>query len=261
MPRFCRPRLTATPLNLLGDHMSIFSRRFAGPDWAMYTPLSGGQGWKQAPLRSPIPQPGHAVLRQREGDITRLTARGFARPGDRFLQVDLRRRLIQMHPQQIPTADAMSVTITLTLSAHTIEPISFVSDSQGPDEEIYLAAQIALRELVAGLPLAEFVGSRVDLEPVLAAARTAATAVGVEVSTALLKDISLPKEYSAALQEALVTKVKSDTELERARNEVKTTRARLASAKVLEQNPVLAKIRMLEALPPGSTIEVRGEQS
>ena len=38
-----------------------------------------------------------------------------------------------------------------------------------------------------------------------------------------------------------------------------TRRARLASAKVLEQNPVLANIRMLEALPPGSTVEVRGE--
>lgn len=239
--------------------MSIFRTRSAIPGWTMYEPLSGGAGWQQSLLRSPTPQAGHAVLRQREGEITRLRTREFSRPGDRFLQVDLRRRLIQMHPQQIPTVDAMTVTITLALSARTTEPVSFVSDSQGPDEEIYLAAQIALRELVAGLPLEEFVGTRIDLGPVLAAAQTAATAVGVEVATVSLKDISLPKEYSSALQEALVTKVKSDTDLERARSEVKTTRARLASAKVLEQNPVLAKIRMLEALPPGSTIEVRGE--
>ncbi|BAU97425.1 hypothetical protein N24_3163 [Corynebacterium suranareeae] len=54
-----------------------------------------------------------------------------------------------------------------------------------------------------------------------------------------------------------MAKIQAETDLERARNEVKTTRARLASAKVLEQNPILAKIRMLEALPPGSTIEVR----
>lgn len=241
--------------------MGIFRPRSADSGWTMYTPLSHGAGWQQAALRSPAPRPGHAVLRQRDGELTRLRAREFSRPGDRFLQVDLRRRLIQMHPQQIPTADAMTVTITLTLSAHTVDPVSFVSDSQGPDEEIYLAAQIALRELVAGLPLENFIGARIDLGPVLAAAQTAAAAVGVEVSTALLKDVSLPAEYSAALQEALVTKVRSETDLERARNEVKTTRARLASAKVLEQNPVLAKIRMLEALPPGSTIEVRSEQS
>lgn len=200
------------------------------------------------------------MLRQREGKITRLNTRELCRPGDRFLPVDLRRRLIQMHPQSIPTADAMTVTITLALSVRTLEPVSYVSDSQGPDEEIYLAAQIALRELVAGLALESFIGARINLAPVLTAAQAAAAAVGVEVATVLLKDVSLPAEYSSALQEALVATVKSDTELERARNEVKTTRARLASAKVLEQNPVLAKIRMLEALPPGSTIEVRGEQ-
>lgn len=230
----------------------------------MYSPLSdgpGGQsGWQSAPLRSPVPRAGHAVLRQRDGETIRLGAREFSRPGDRFLSVDLRRRLIQMHPQSIPTSDALTVTITLALSARTVDPVAFMTDSQGPDEEIYLAAQIALRELVAGLPLADFVGTRIDLTPVLTAAQEAAGVVGVEVATVLLKDVSLPKEYAAALQEALVAKVQAETDLERARTEVKTTRARLASAKVLEQNPVLARIRMLEALPPGSTIEVRGEQ-
>lgn len=240
--------------------MSIFRSRSVDRGWTMYSPLSSAPGWQSASLRSPVPQAGHAVLRQREGEIVRLRTREFSRPGDRFLQVDLRRRLIQMHPQSIPTSDAMTVTITLALSARTVEPVSFVSDSQGPDEEIYLAAQIALRELVAGLPLEAFIGTRIDLAQVLTAAQEAAVAVGVEVATVLLKDVSLPGEYSSALQEALVSKVKAETDLERARNEVKTTRARLASAKVLEQNPVLAKIRMLEALPPGSTIEVRGEQ-
>lgn len=241
--------------------MGIFRSRSADRGWTMYSPLSSGTRWQQGSLRSPVPQTGHAVLRQREGGITRLRARELSRPGDRFLQVDLRRRLIQMHPQSIPTADAMTVTITLALSARTIEPVSFISDSQGPDEEIYLTAQIALRELVAGLPLESFVGARIDLAPVLTAAQEAAAAVGVEVAAVLLKDVSLPAEYSSALQESLVAKVKSETDLERARNEVKTTRARLASAKVLEQNPVLAKIRLLEALPPGSIIEVRGEPS
>lgn len=200
------------------------------------------------------------MLRQRDGKITRLNAREFSRPGDRFRQVDLRRRLIQLHPQSIPTADALTVTITLALSARTVDPVSFVSAAQGPDEEIYLAAQIALRELVAELPLEAFVGARIDLAPVLAAAQKTAAGVGVEVATVLLKDISLPSDYARALQESLVIKVKAETDLERARTKVKTTRARLASAKVLEQNPVLAKIRMLEALPPGSTVEVRGEQ-
>ena len=243
--------------------MGIFRSRSAGMGWSMYAP---GQEvftpeWQSFTLRSPAPQVGFGVLRQRDGQISRLKDREFSRPGDKFRQVDLRRRLIQIHPQTIPTADAMSVTITLAITASTVDPVKFIADSQNPDEEIYLAAQIALREMVVAMPLEDFIGVRIDLEPVLVAAQAAAKNVGVEVSSILLKDLNLPREYSGALQESIVAKIQAETDLERARNEVKTTRARLASAKVLEQNPILAKIRMLEALPPGSTVEVREGES
>ncbi|MGO1379413.1 MAG: SPFH domain-containing protein [Corynebacterium sp.] len=227
---------------------------------SFYMPLSNATGWQPCTLRSPVALPGHAVLRQREGRIERLDARAVARPGDRFRQVDRRRRLITVHPQTVPTSDALPVTLTLAMSVHTVDPVTYVSAAQGPDEEIYLAAQIALRELVATLPLEDFAGSRIDLSPVQDALGDTAASVGVAVDSVLLKDVSLPAEYSSALQDAVVSKVLAENDLERARNEVKTTRARLASAKVLEQNPVLARIRMLEALPQGSTIEVRPDQ-
>lgn len=237
--------------------MGVFRRRSAA--WAMYSPLTDGDLWTGSFPWSPVPLPGHAVVRQRDAEVTRVTGREWTRPGDRHRQVDLRRRLIQVHPQRIPTADGIPVTVTLVMHARTVDPVVFVTASQGPDEEIYLAAQIALREYVAGLPLEELVGVRADLTPLLGPAQEAAAAVGVEVSAVQLKDLSLPEGYSAALEASLVAKVTAETDLERARTEVKTTRARLASAKVLEQNPVLARIRMLEALPEGSTIEVRGD--
>lgn len=240
--------------------MGFFRDRHPGTGASSYIPLTDGDGWRPSPLRSPVPLPGHAVLRQREGSVTRSDTRALSRPGDRYLQVDLRRRLIMVHPQTVPTTDALPVTVTLALTARTVDPVRFVSDAQLPDNEIYLATQIALRELVAGLTLESIVGTRIDLGPVLTAAQAAASTVGVEVSSALLKDLRLPSEYSSALQDAVVSRITAETDLEKARNEVKATRARLASAKVLEQNPVLAKIRMLEALPPGSTVEVRGER-
>ena len=61
--------------------------------------------------------------------------------------------------------------------------------------------------------LEAFIGHRIDLAGVLSAARAAATV--------LLKDVSLPAEYSSSLQEALVAKVKSETDLERAHNEAR----------------------------------------
>ncbi len=148
--------------------MGIFRSRSAGMGWSMYAPGQEGFApeWQSSALRSPVPQVGFAVLRQRDGEISRLKGREFSRPGDQFRQVDLRRRLIQIHPQSIPTADAMAVTITMALTAATIDPVKFVADSQNPDEEIYLAAQIALREMVVAMPLEDFIGVRIDLEQI-----------------------------------------------------------------------------------------------
>ncbi|BAU97426.1 hypothetical protein N24_3164 [Corynebacterium suranareeae] len=181
--------------------MGIFRSRSTGPGmgWSMYAPgqEAFAPEWQSSVLRSLAPRVGFAVLRQRDGEISRLKNREFSRPGDSFRQVDLRRRLIQIHPQSIPTADAMQVTITMALTASTIDPVKFVSDSQNPDEEIYLAAQIALREMVVAMPLEDFIGVRIDVESVLAAAQAAAKNVGVEVSSILLKDLNLPVSTQA----------------------------------------------------------------
>ena len=94
--------------------------------------------------------------------------------------------------------------------------------------------------------------------PVAEAAREAGEAVGVEVlGDVHLKDLSLPHGVAEALSQAEMDKLTAASELERARTEVKITRARMGTAKVLEQNSLLAKIRLLEALPPGTTLELR----
>lgn len=174
------------------------------------------------------------------------------------MQVDQRRRQLSFAPQRIPTAEGQDVTLTFVLTVRVSDPVAFLTAADEPDREVYLATQIALRELVATKPLAEFIGQRIDLSPVAEAAREAGEAVGIEaLGDVHLKDLSLPHGVAEALSQAEVDKLTAASELERARTEVKITRARMGTAKVLEQNPLLAKIRLLEALPPGTTLELR----
>lgn len=174
------------------------------------------------------------------------------------MQVDQRRRQLSFAPQRIPTAEGQDVTLTFVLTVRVSDPVAFLTAADEPDREVYLAAQIALRELVATKPLAEFIGQRIDLSPVAEAAREAGEAVGIEaLGDVHLKDLSLPHGVAEAMSQAEVDKLTAASELERARTEVKITRARMGTAKVLEQNPLLAKIRLLEALPPGTTLELR----
>ncbi|WP_311488364.1 SPFH domain-containing protein [uncultured Corynebacterium sp.] len=236
----------------------FFNRNRNFGSWMEYGEVDAPLSWRPSFPRSPIPLPGHVVLRSRDGEVTTLSRPGFALPTDRFVQVDQRRRQLSFAPQRIPTAEGQDVTLTFVLTVRVSDPVAFLTAADEPDREVYLAAQIALRELVATKPLAEFIGQRIDLSPVAEAAREAGEAVGVEVlGDVHLKDLSLPHGVAEALSQAEVDKLTAASELERARTEVKITRARMGTAKVLEQNPLLAKIRLLEALPPGTTLELR----
>lgn len=237
--------------------MALFRHRSADLGWTTQAALT--QQWHPADgLRSPAQVPSHALLRSRDGKVEPLHEREFARPGDRFRLVDLRRRHLSLAPQQVPTSEGIDVTLTFVLSIRVSNPLAYVQAAADPESEIYLAAQIALRELVAVTPLEQMIGSRMDLTPVAQAAIAAGHAVGIDVAPNVrLKDFSLPREISSAVDRAVVDKLNAQADLERARTEVKVTRARMGTAKVLEQNPLLAKLALLEALPPGTTLEVK----
>ncbi|WP_342318783.1 SPFH domain-containing protein [Corynebacterium mayonis] len=239
----------------------MLSRRFkrnSDDGWSMYLPEAHTETWQRSFPRSPAPKPGHVVLRSRNGEVTVVNRPGLSQPFDLFRQVDQRRSQLSFAPQSVPTAQGLDVTLTFVLTTRVVDAVRYVTSSADPNREVYLAAQIALRELVSTMQLNELVGTRIDLSPVAAAAAKAARDVGLEiVGTIHLKDITLPHRITDALSQAEVDKLAAETDLERARTEVKITRARMGTAKVLEQNPLLAKIRLLEALPPGTTLEVR----
>ncbi|WP_246957275.1 SPFH domain-containing protein [Brachybacterium sp. Marseille-Q7125] len=214
--------------------------------------------FRRARLRTPAPLPGHAVLRVRGGRVEQLAAPTFARPGDRVAQVDLRTRLLTLAPQAIAVREGVDVHVTAAVRLRVADAVRLVTTASAAEEEVYLAVQIALREVVAGTELEELLRREVDLAPVLAAARTAGEAVGLQVLDVLLKDVSAPRSLADAREQALVTELEVAKDLERARGEVKATRARLAAAQMLEKSPVLARLRLLESLPYGTTLKVDG---
>lgn len=241
----------------------IFRRRSA-PDagWFAVAPeaaaSTGTAGWQGAALRSPVAEPGHQVVRSRDGLLEVLRGRELSRPSDRYRQVDARRRQIVLSPQSIPTLEGVDVQVTAVVVVRVASPIAFLDGAADPDAEVYLAVQISLRDLVAQLPLEEVLVRRMDLAPVRAAADVAGRQVGLVIEDLVLKDVSASRLISSAREQELLVEITARTEMERARAEVKATRARLASAQMLERSPVLAQLRLLEALPAGTTLKIDG---
>lgn len=203
---------------------------------------------------------GGSVLVQRPGRPSEVLGPGrHRRPWRaRTQRVDLRERLTHVPTQEAPTEDGVSVKVSAALRWRVGDPARYVEAAAEPVDVVYLAVQVALREVLAALPV-ESVTTRVRevaAEPLLAGARRAGASTGVEVLEVVVRDVVLPAEVRAAYAQVVTGRQRALAQLEAARAETAALRSLANGAKLLDEHPALARLRLVQALPPGSTVEL-----
>ena len=205
--------------------------------------------------------PGQGVLERHDGRPTVVLAPGRHRRKRRasYDVVDLRQRLDQVAMQEITAADGLSVKVSAVVRGRVTDPILFTEATADPIAAVYLAVQIALRETMLGIEAEDAVRSgRADLaHAATGAARTAGADVGLDVRDVLIKDIVLPMELRQATAELVLGRQRALAQLEAARAETAALRALANGAKLLDEHPALAQLRLVQALPMGSTVELK----
>lgn len=201
--------------------------------------------------------PGHTVLAYRGTAVQALPAgRHRVRKPDATFDIDLRERLIPVAPQEVLTADSMSVRVSMTLRACVIDAVAFVERSADPIGAVYLAAQVALREVCAGVGSDDLIrrGEAVDVTPIRAAAAEVAGTVGLEVLEVVIRDVIVPAEVRTAALEVITAKTRGQAKLEAARAETAALRALANAGRLLDAHPALAQLRLVEAVPYGARV-------
>ncbi|MFC9979501.1 slipin family protein [Gordonia sp. NPDC127522] len=201
--------------------------------------------------------PGHTVLAYRGTAVQALPAgRHRVRKPDATFDIDLRERLIPVAPQEVLTADSMSVRVSMTLRACVIDAVAFVERSADPIGAVYLAAQVALREVCAGVGSDDLVrrGDTVDVTPIRAAAAEVAGTVGLEVLEVVIRDVIVPAEVRTAALEVITAKTRGQAKLEAARAETAALRALANAGRLLDAHPALAQLRLVESVPYGARV-------
>jgi regulator of protease activity HflC (stomatin/prohibitin superfamily) len=112
-----------------------------------------------------------------------------------------------------------------------------------------LSAQIALRQTLGKRTLEEVLAEKVDIdETVSAAVRREMEAYGVRVSAIAIKDIILPGDIRDILNQVVTAEKQPQANLIRRREETAATRSLLNTAKLMEDNPLLVRLKELETL-------------
>ena len=163
--------------------------------------------------------------------------------------IDLREQTLDVSGQEIMTNDKVTLRVNLLVSYVVEDARKAVSAVNDFAQALYREAQLALRAAVGGRNLDTLLADKesVGSEVREALARRAAE-FGVAVRSVGLRDIILPGEMKSILNQVIEAEKQAQANLIRRREETAAARSQANTAKLLAENPALARMKELEAL-------------
>lgn len=167
----------------------------------------------------------------------------------RIQLIDLRPNPIEVTAQEILTKDRVGIRVTLTAFARIVDPEKAALTTADVNATLYRLIQFAIREAVAARTLDEILAARdtIDRE-VRGYVTERAAALGAEVGEIGVKDVILPGDVRELLNKVVEAERVAKANIIRRQEETAATRSLLNTAKLMENNPLLLRLKELEAL-------------
>ena len=163
--------------------------------------------------------------------------------------VDLRKQTFTVSGQEVLSADNVGLKVSVAVTMQVTDPLRVLHEVQDWRAHVYNTVQLALRAVVVGEPLEALLVKRLDIgKQLLAAVPPEADKVGVAVRSTEVKDVMFPGDLKKAFAEVLKAKQEGQAALERARGEGAALRNLANAARLLENNPALQNLRLLQSI-------------
>ena len=163
--------------------------------------------------------------------------------------VDLREQVADVAGQEIITADKVTLRVNLLVSWQVADPVKAVSAVGDYAQALYREAQLALRAAVGTRPLDALLADKESVGgEVRQALSNRAGEFGVAVRSVGLRDIVLPGDMKALLNQVIAAQKEAEANLIRRREETASVRSQANTAKLLAESPHLARLKELELL-------------
>lgn len=167
----------------------------------------------------------------------------------KVLQLDMRLQNMEVNGQEILTKDRVGLRINLSALWQITDAQLVKSTLLDPKDYLYRELQLALRAVVSTQTLDELLADKNLLnQTIQSMVAEKITAYGLELKTVGARDIILPGEMKAILAQVVEAEKKAEANLIRRREETQETRSLHNTAKVMEGNPVLLRLKELEIL-------------
>lgn len=162
-------------------------------------------------------------------------------------RVDTRQQQIEINGQEILTRDKAALRINAWARYKITDIEKAILQNKDYDKQLYIAFQLALREYISGYGFDELLEKKDMIGSVMMqAVQAQAGVLGVEVLSFGIRDIVLPGDVKEIMNQVLVAEKKAQANTITRREETASTRSLLNTAKLMEENAVLWKLKELE---------------
>lgn len=197
---------------------------------------------------------GSVALLFADGVLTRVLEAGvhaFWNAGRTITQkvIDLKRQALDVTGQEVLTLDRVTIRINLSADYRVVDPVKAATEVKDFADTLYRALQLVFRKQLGALKLDQILERKGEVNAEAAEKiRADMAGIGVEVSDIVLKDVILPGEMRDILNMVVTAEKEAEANVIRHREETNATRSLLNTAKVMAENPVMLRLKELDAL-------------
>jgi regulator of protease activity HflC (stomatin/prohibitin superfamily) len=163
--------------------------------------------------------------------------------------IDLRKTSLLVAGQEVLTADKVGLKLSLLVTSQITNPAKAAHETQNWVSDLYNSAQLAVRAVVGGVAVEALLNQRLEIgTQLLARVQPEAAKIGINVLTVEVKDVMFPPDLKRAFADVLKAKQEGQAALERARGESASLRNLANAARLLDGNPALQNLRLMQSL-------------
>jgi regulator of protease activity HflC (stomatin/prohibitin superfamily) len=167
----------------------------------------------------------------------------------KFVQEDMREAMFDVTGQDIMTADKVTLRMNAVVTCRVVDARQAVSVADDVRQALYREVQLALRAVVGTRELDSFLTDKDAVAGELAEiVRLRANSLGLELISVGIRDIILPGEMKDLMNKVTEAKKAAEANLIVRREETAAMRSQVNTAKLLQDNPTLMRLRELEVL-------------
>jgi len=162
-------------------------------------------------------------------------------------KADLRTQQMEVSGQEILTKDKVALRVNFDVQFKIVAVEKALSETNNMVKQMYTTFQLALREYIGTMELDNILGNREAISPFIkAAVKDKMETFVVQIITCGIRDIILPGDVKEIINQVLIAQKKAQANNIMRKEETASTRSLLNTAKLMEQNEMLFKLKEME---------------